>query len=209
MGSETGGADREPEPEGLPHTRARARHWAVTAAALAAVVNAAALMAPARGTDGPAHPGDVRPAAQSAPSRAPRPAEPPDPGDAEYPLDCAGAPVQVARQVSADLDGDGRPETAAAVHCRAGGGNPPHALFVLSRGARPGDPPRIVARLDNAEERVIVTALSVRDRTLVAEVSGYSGPGVPGCCPDISTTAEWKWTAGGFVLVPRQGAAAV
>lgn len=196
MGSAAGGTSDVPEPAGLPHTRARATHWITTAAALAAVVAAGVLIDPPDVSASPSADGAV-------------PVSAPDPGDVKYPIDCAGAPIAVAKKIAADLDGDGRPETAAAVHCQAGGGTPPHALFILSQAAKPGDPPRIVARLDNKDERVFVTGLEVRGRRLVARISGYSSADVPGCCPDLKVTAQWEWTAGGFTVVPRTNAAAL
>ena len=205
MGSETDGSGGVPQTAGLPHTRTRAGHWITTAAALAAVIGAGGLAGPSEVSASP--PVSARSAPGAAPSGDTSPPAP-DPRAAAYPLDCAGAPIAVAKEVSADLDGDGRLETAAAVHCDAGGGNPPHGLFVLSAGTGPGAPPRIVARLDNKNERVFVTALAVRGRTLVAQVSGYSGPDVPSCCPDIKTTARWQWKAGAFTLVEPPGTAA-
>src|SRR2546426_563848 len=80
----------------LPHTRSRAGHWLATAAALAAAIGAGTLVphSDASATATVTEPsGDVTPGA-------------PDPTAAHFPLQCAGAPVDVVSQASGDLDGD-------------------------------------------------------------------------------------------------------
>lgn len=194
MGKDTGGVGAAAD--GLPHTRTRAAHWVVTTVVLAAVVGALTLV----------EPGEV--AATGSTGRAvPGPA--PDPSAASYPLNCAGGPVVVARKVSADLDADGRLETVAAVHCQAGSGTPPHALFVLSAGSRPHSAPRLMARLIDARERMSVVGLAVRGHTLTARLVGYSSPDVPSCCPDRQGSASWQWNSGQFRLVPQSSQAVI
>lgn len=185
MDSDQGIGERVRHPADLAHARPGVVPWALTAVALAAVLTIGLLVAP----------GDV---SATQPVGGGTPAAGPAAADARYPIDCAGAPVVVAREVSADLDGDGRTDTAAAVHCQAGGGTPPHALFVLSHAMERQSPPRIVARLDNPDERMNVTELTVRGGMLAARLSGYSSPDVPSCCPDIDVRVEWRWNAGRF-----------
>lgn len=197
MGGETRGSSHGSQ-DNLPHTRARARHWAVTAGALAVLVGSVVFAEPAEVSA--SQPPDSSPPAAASHRAGSTPG--PDPSDAPYPLDCAGAPVAVAKHVSADLDGDGRQDTAAAVHCLAGSGTPPHALYVLSYGPEPDAPARIVAALVDAKEGVNVTSLDVRGGKLTARVAGYSSPDVPRCCPDVSETRAWRWNSGRFVAVP-------
>ncbi|MFG2192343.1 hypothetical protein [Streptomyces sp. NPDC048639] len=179
----------------LPHTRARLVHWVTTAAALAAVVGGSALLQPA---DAVAKP----PAGASAPSR---PAEPlprggPDPEKAEYPVDCGPERVEVVRQGSGDLDGDGREETVAVVRCKAGFGTPPNGIYVLAHPASGKGSPRIVETFLDPKEGMNVSDFAVRGRTVSATLLGYSSKDVPRCCPDQQRKVEWRWREGKFRL---------
>ncbi|MFE0047551.1 hypothetical protein [Streptomyces albireticuli] len=172
----------------LPHARPRPAHWAVTAAALAVVIAAAGLAGPTEDTP-------------PAPSRAAGAAAAPDPGAARYPLDCGGGALpEVVQRATADLDGDGRPETAAVVRCRSGAGTAPSGVYVLAPAAEPGEPPRIAATLVDPAQKMSVTRFAVTGGTVSATLLGYSTPRVPRCCPDLSRAVEWRWQGGKFVL---------
>ncbi|MFJ9942370.1 hypothetical protein [Streptomyces erythrochromogenes] len=175
-------------PDTLAHTRTRPLHWLATATAMAAVIAAAGLVQPATGS----------PAAAEAPAAKGPQATAPDAAAATYPLDCKGAPQAVTATAQGDLDGDGRPETVAAVRCDAGSGTPPHALYVLTQAPAEGSSPRVVATLLDTPQRQTVTELTVRDRTVTASLLGYSGPEVPRCCPDKKQLAKWRWSDGKF-----------
>ncbi|MET9376999.1 hypothetical protein ACFYV5_23825 [Streptomyces sp. NPDC003035] len=172
----------------LAHTHARPVHWLATATAMAAVVAAAGLLQP-----GPA---TATTAAASGAAAAPRPA--PDATSATYPMDCGGASPQVAQRAGGDLDGDGNPETVAVVHCEAGSGTPPHAVYVLTH-TRTGPDARVVATLLEPSEQKNVTDLAVRDGAVTATLLGYSSPDVPSCCPDEQERVSWRWKGGTFV----------
>ncbi|MBB5120636.1 hypothetical protein AF335_31745 [Streptomyces eurocidicus] len=172
----------------LPHARPRPAHWAVTAAALAVVIAVATLAGPAA---------DGTPQAPAGPSRI---VPAPDPDAARYPLDCGGARPEVVRRASADLDGDGRPETAAVVRCRSGAGTAPSGVYVLAPAATPGEPPRVTATLVDPARRMSVTRFAVTGGTVSATLLGYSTARVPRCCPDLSRAVEWRWQGGKFVL---------
>lgn len=173
----------------LPHARPRPAHWAVTAAGLAVVIAVATLAGPAE-DDGPPVPAVLSGAATA-----------PDPDAARYPLDCGGGTrPEVVRRASADLDGDGRPETAAVVRCRSGAGTAPSGVYVLAPAATPGEPPRITATLVDPAQRMSVTRFAVTGGTVSATLLGYSTPRVPRCCPDLSRAVEWRWQGGKFVL---------
>ncbi|MEU8778346.1 hypothetical protein [Streptomyces sp. NPDC048606] len=184
-----------PAPHSPAHGHTRPRHWAVTAAALAAVVAAAGLLqgAPAGGATAVTATG---PASGSGPDA--RRAEAPDAHAAAYPLDCKGAPHTVTDTARGDLDGDGRPETVAAVRCDAGSGTPPHALYVLTHDRTPGGAPRVVATLLDAAARRTATDLTVRDAAITATLLGYSSPEVPRYAPDVKQLAKWRWSGGKF-----------
>lgn len=171
---------------GLPHTRSSAAHWAVTAVALAAVVCGGVLLRPSEVSANPA------PRRSSAPPKAPAASS------VRYPTDCRGgaAPV-VAGHLSADLTGDGRPETVAAVHCEANG-SPPYGIYVLTTG-RSG--PRILATLLDPEKAMTAGHLSITGRTVSAKLLGYSSDTVPRCCPDLRLTWRWHWNGTRFTLV--------
>ncbi|MEU0663286.1 hypothetical protein ABZ508_22380 [Streptomyces lavendulocolor] len=183
----------------LAHTHARPVHWLATAAATAAVVAAAGMLQPGSATA--SQTGGIRTAA------APAPAPAPDPAAVTYPLECGGAPGVVARRATGDLDGDGRPETVVAAHCRAGSGTPPSGVYVLARGSGNGAAaaPRVVATLVDPAERRSVGGLAVRDGAVTATLFGYSSPDVPSCCPDQRETVKWRWEGDKFV---RSAAAA-
>ncbi|MFJ7209585.1 hypothetical protein ACIQWR_39395 [Streptomyces sp. NPDC098789] len=176
------------------HTRTRPVHWTATAVALGAVVAAAAFLQP-----DPA--AASAPRAVAGPEARPATAPAPDPAAVTYPLDCHGVPQRVIASAQGDLDGDGRPETVAAVRCDAGSGTPPHAVYVLTTGPAAGAAaatPRVVATLLEAGARKTVTDLAVRDHTVTATLLGYSSPEIPRYAPDLKQQAKWRWTGGKF-----------
>ncbi|MDJ0343789.1 hypothetical protein QMK19_27555 [Streptomyces sp. H10-C2] len=171
----------------LPHTRARTAHWISTAALVGAVIGAGALVQPA---DASSHGSDVT--TQAAP----------DPRAAKYPLDCAGAPVDVVSSVSGDLDRDGRPETVVVVRCHAEAGTPPSGVYVLAPGAAPGSAPRVVATLVDPAEQRSITGFGLQGRIVRATVLGFSSDATPRCCPDQKRTYTWQWRAGRYYATP-------
>ncbi|MFJ3585539.1 hypothetical protein ACIPPS_25400 [Streptomyces sp. NPDC090127] len=173
----------------LAHTHARPVHWLATATAMAALVAAAGLLEPGPATATTA-------AASGGAPAAVRPA--PDAATATYPLECGGRPAKVAQRASGDLDGDGNPETVAVVHCEAGSGTPPHAVYVLTH-AKDGPDARVVATLVESSRQKNVTDLAVRDGAVTATLLGYSSPEVPSCCPDEREDVSWRWEGGSFV----------
>ncbi|MER7726019.1 hypothetical protein [Streptomyces sp. NPDC096323] len=173
----------------LAHTDTKPMHWLATAAAMAAVVAAAGLLQPdASALASTPH----RTAAQRG---APSPA--PDPARADFPLECGGAGYTVTKQAPGDLDGDGRPETVAVVHCAAGSGTPPSGVYVLTQGSAAA--PRIVATLVDPVQKMSVGDFAVRDGVVSATLLGYSSPEVPSCCPDEQEKVTWQWQNGAFV----------
>ncbi|WP_326691823.1 MULTISPECIES: hypothetical protein [unclassified Streptomyces] len=172
----------------LPHTRTRTVHWLATAAALAAVLGASALL-PSDAT--------ANPAPQAASRKAP------DPAKAHYPLRCgpAGTKVDVLDKGTADFDKDGSAETVAVVRCRAEGGTPPSAVFVLTHAAG-SRTPEVAATLVAQKERMTVQDLKVHGTTVSAKLLGYSSPDVPRCCPDKQRRVKWEWKNGKFTLIP-------
>ncbi|MFE0649969.1 hypothetical protein ACFVZH_15435 [Streptomyces sp. NPDC059534] len=175
-----------PDLADLAHTHARPAHWLATATATAAVVALAGLIQPGPAGAGPA-------------PAAPLPAPAPEAAGVDYPLDCGGVARKVAKRASGDLDGDGNPETVAVVHCEAGSGTPPHAVYVLTRAREKGAPARVVATLVEPGLHQNVAELSVRDGAVHATLLGYSNPDVPLCCPDEKEQVSWRWQGGAFV----------
>lgn len=183
---------QQPAVPELAHTTTRPIHWLATAAALAAVVAASGFLQPGSATA--AQPG--APKNQAAHAAGPAVAAP-DPAAADYPLNCGPVKVVVQRKASGDLDGDGRPETVAAVRCDAGSGTPPNGVYVLTRSA--GGKPRVVATLVDPKDQFTVTALAVRDGAVTATLDGYSSDDVPRYRPDVHDRAQWQWRNGAFV----------
>jgi hypothetical protein len=178
----------------LPHTLTRGVHWISTAAVLGAVVAAVALVQPADASSG-------RPAAKSAAPAASF--APPDPAAATYPLNCAdGARTDVITEVSADLDGDGRPETAVVVRCHTDTGTPPSGVYVLAAPSTAGGAPRIAVTLVRPQDNRQVSHFRLEGRRLKATVLGFSSDMVPQCCPDLSRTYSWEWRGGRYVALP-------
>ncbi|MER7764804.1 hypothetical protein [Streptomyces sp. NPDC097619] len=173
------------------HTRARAHHWAATAAALAAVVAAAGLLQPDRAEGTPRAGAAGTPVAPAATA--------PDPEAVTYPMDCHGLDTAVTARAEGDLDGDGRPETVAAVRCAAGSGTPPSGLYVITGTPGSADrPPRVVATLLDPARQQNVTALTLRSGAVTATLLGYSSPEVPRYAPDRRATLKWHWDGGAF-----------
>ncbi|MGW1766649.1 hypothetical protein ACWCQL_21585 [Streptomyces sp. NPDC002073] len=180
-------APAAPAPDPAGHTRTRPVHWLTTALAVAAVVTGAGLLEP-----------DAGPAAPDGTKNLQAPDVPvPDPAAVAYPLDCRGLEQAVTASAAGDLDGDGRPETVAAVRCAAGSGTPPSGIYVLT--GSPAGRPRVVATLLDPADRLNATALSVREGTVTATLLGYSAADVPRCCPDTRSTTKWHWDGGKFL----------
>ncbi|MGK9464306.1 hypothetical protein ACSLFT_30380 [Streptomyces sp. G6] len=174
----------------LSHTHTRPIHWVATATALAAVVALSSVLQP-----------DAATAAQTPgaePRNAPAHIAPPDPAAVVFPLECGPVKAVVQKKATGDLDGDGRPETVAVVHCDAPMGTPPDGVYVLTRGTDDAKP-RVVATLVNPADRRTATALAVRGGEVHATLLGYSSADVPSCCPDVTDDVKWQWKNGAFV----------
>ncbi|MFE7117032.1 hypothetical protein ACFU99_16635 [Streptomyces sp. NPDC057654] len=178
-----------PAPGTPSHARTRPVHWIATAAALALVVAGAAL---------------VQPADATATTTAPRSATPaggaPDAHAARYPLDCGRTEADVVAKGSADLDGDGRPETVAVVRCHTEAGTPPSGVYVLTPPASGGGRPKVAATLLDPAQRMSVMDFRVSDTAVSATLLGYSSKNVPRCCPDKQREVKWQWKDGKFAL---------
>ncbi|MFI2434098.1 hypothetical protein [Streptomyces sp. NPDC018693] len=173
----------------LAHTHTRPIHWVATATAVAGVVALSSVLQPdparAAQTTGPQ--------GTSAPTTVA-----PTTAGVDFPIECGPVQALVMRKATGDLDGDGRPETVAVVHCDAPMGTPPDGVYVLTQAA---DAPhaRVVATLIDPKDRVTVTDLTVTDGAVRASFLGYSSADVPSCCPDVQDTTQWRWKDNTFV----------
>ncbi|MFH9861016.1 hypothetical protein [Streptomyces sp. NPDC017202] len=174
----------------LAHTHTRPIHWVATATAVAGVVALSSVLQPGPATAAQASGPGAAPASVTA-------AAPATTG-VDFPIECGPVKALVRKKTSGDLDGDGRPETVAAVHCDAPMGTPPDGVYVLTQAAG-ATSPRVVATLVDPGERRTVTALSVGDGTVLADYLGYSSADVPSCCPDVKESATWRWQDHAFV----------
>ncbi|MFG3656247.1 hypothetical protein [Streptomyces sp. NPDC047706] len=186
---------QQPAVPELAHTHTRPIHWVATATAVAGVVALSSLL-----------PTDSATAAQ-VPDARPAAAPPTTEGVA-FPLECGPVKAVVERKASGDLDGDGRPETVAVVHCDAGISTPPDGVYVLTHGSDPARP-RVVATLVDPKDRFTVRDFTLRDGAVLATLLGYSSSGVPTCCPDLEEDAKWQWHNGAFVRSSPAGARSV
>ncbi|MGW1772327.1 hypothetical protein [Streptomyces sp. NPDC002104] len=191
-------AEPAPSTHAPAHHRARPVHWLATASALAAVVAAAGILQPDPATGASADPVRTTSGTTSTSPRSGPGATAPDAHAVTYPLECKGAPQAVTATAQGDLDGDGRPETVAAVRCDAGSGTPPHALYVLAQDPANTARPRVVATLLEAARKQTATDLTIRDGFVTASLLGYSSPEVPRYSPDTKQLAKWRWTGGKF-----------
>ncbi|MGW7073649.1 hypothetical protein ACWGII_43115 [Streptomyces sp. NPDC054855] len=176
----------------LAHNTTRPIHWLATAAALAAVIAGSSFLQPDPATAAQPSP---EPSGKTA-AAAPAPATAPDPATVTFPLACGNVKPVVKEKASGDLDGDGRPETVAVVHCAAGSGTPPDGVYVITRPTQ--GKPRVVATLVDPKDRQNVSEFAVRDGVITATLLGYSAPNVPSCCPDLEDAAKWQWKDGTF-----------
>ncbi|OIJ64485.1 hypothetical protein [Streptomyces mangrovisoli] len=174
----------------LAHTHTRPIHWVATATAVAGVVAFSSILQPGSATAAPTNAGAEPTAAPTAPA--------PSTTGVHYPLNCGPVKALVVKKASGDLDGDGRPETVAVVHCDAPMGTPPDGVYVLTQGAN-AKKPRVVATLVDPKDRQTVTDFAVRAGVVTATLLGYSTDDVPSCCPDVKKTAAWQWKGGAFV----------
>ncbi|WP_107424934.1 hypothetical protein [Streptomyces antioxidans] len=179
----------------LAHTQPRPVHWVATAAAVAAVIAGGSFFQP---SDAKA----TTSTAASAPGTGRLPAaEAPDPRAADYPMKCGRTRPDVIDRGSADLDGDGRPETVAVVRCATAFGTPPSGVYVLSQPAgHAGAEPRVVATFVDPKEGMSISDFAVRGKKVSATLLGYSSAKVPRCCPDLQRKVNWQWRDGKFVL---------
>ncbi|GAA4825692.1 hypothetical protein [Streptomyces ziwulingensis] len=184
----------------LAHTRTRPIHWVATATAIAAVVALSSVLQPDAATAAQA----AGPPAKTAPVHG----TPPDPAAVTFPLECGPVKAVVQQKATGDLDGDGRPETVAVVHCDAPMGTPPDGVYVLTQGAD-SDEPRVVATLVEPKDRQTVTDFAVRGGAVLATLLGYSTADVPSCCPDTEDDAKWQWKNAAFVRSTPAGARTV
>ncbi|MCW7940910.1 hypothetical protein AAW14_02220 [Streptomyces hygroscopicus] len=180
----------------LAHTTPRPIHWVATATAVSGAIALASVLHPASATA-------AQPQAET--KSAPAAPAPPDPAKADFPLDCGPTKILIVKQATGDLDGDGRPETVAVVHCDASMGTPPDGVYVLTRTAD-APRPRVVATLVNPKDRLTVTDFTVRDASVTATLLGYSSADVPSCCPDVKSAVKWQWKGGAFIRSTPSGA---
>ncbi|MFF4546235.1 hypothetical protein [Streptomyces sp. NPDC001435] len=185
----------------LAHTHARPIHWVTTAAAVAGVVALSSVLQPGSAKAAQPDPG-------TGTKSAPAAAAPPSTEGVDFPLKCGPVKVKIQKKAAGDLDGDGRPETVAVVHCDAPMGTPPDGVYVLTQAAG-AQRPRVVATLVDPKDRLTVTDFTVRTGAVTATLLGYSSADVPSCCPDVRTGAKWQWKDGAFVRSTPAGAHSV
>ncbi|WP_190015623.1 hypothetical protein [Streptomyces lucensis] len=184
----------------LAHAQTRPIHWVATATAVAGVVALSSVVQPGSATAAQSTTGTRT---QSAPAAV----QPPGTAGVHFPLQCGPVKAVVTKKATGDLDGDGRPETVAVVHCDAPMGTPPDGLYVLTRAA--GGRPRVVATLVDPKNRHTVTGFAVRSGKVSATLLGYSTDSVPSCCPDVKTPAEWRWNGNAFIRSAPAGSHSV
>ncbi|MEV6118211.1 hypothetical protein AB0L59_38520 [Streptomyces sp. NPDC052109] len=175
----------------LAHTHTRPIHWVATATAVAGVVALSSVVQPGSATA-------AQPTAGARHKPAHAAVAPPATTGVDFPLQCGPVKAVVAKKTTGDLDGDGRPETVAVVHCDSAMGTPPDGVYVLTRSTDTGTA-RVVATLVDPKDRLTVTDLSLHAGTVAATLLGYSSDAVPNCCPDLKTPTKWHWNGNAFI----------
>ncbi|MGW7242212.1 hypothetical protein [Streptomyces sp. NPDC054804] len=175
----------------LAHTDTRPMHWLATATALTGVIALSSLFQPGAAKA-------AQPTAGTEPKPTPAATAPPSTTGVDFPLDCGPVKEAVVKKATGDLDGDGRPETVAVVHCDSAMGTPPDGVYVLTQAAD-ATRPRVVATLVDPKDRLTVTDFTLAAKTVTATLLGYSSDNVPSCCPDVKTAATWQWNGHTFV----------
>jgi hypothetical protein len=172
----------------LAHTQTRPIHWVATATAVAGVVALSSVV----------QPGSATAATRTPPRAAHSVVTPPSTDGVAFPLNCGPVKAVVVKKGIGDLDGDGRPETVAVVHCDTAMGTPPDGVYVVTRPSD-GGRPRVVATLVKPQDRYTVTGFSLHAGAVGATLLGYSSDAVPNCCPDVKTPVTWQWSGSTFV----------
>ncbi|MFJ9850878.1 hypothetical protein [Streptomyces sp. NPDC101150] len=173
----------------LLHTQPHPMHWLATATAVSAVVAAASFIQPPDATATTTHGTKTGRHVTAAP----------DPAKVTFPVNCGPNRLDVAKQTSGDLDGDGTTETVAVVRCHSETGTPPSGIFVLAQPTDPKAAPRVVATLLAPSQRLTVQDFALQRGEISATLLGYSTLDVPRCCPDVHRSAKWQWKDGKFI----------
>ncbi|MGH8870173.1 MAG: hypothetical protein ACRDYU_19560 [Actinomycetes bacterium] len=194
----TGSGDAEEQaaggPDEVPQAGSR-RARAVTAAitVLAALVGLG-VFAAVRHAGTPDGMGAVGP----APTESAPPVRDVDWRRAAHPLECGELPLRVLDVDIADLVGGDGPEAVVVLRCDAGAGSPPSTVFVYDRRSSRTTPPTPIATLLAGGEDLLLNEVDAEDGVVRGEAFGYSGPGVPRCCPDRHDEVSWQWTGTEF-----------
>jgi hypothetical protein len=103
-------------------------------------------------------------------------------------------PVAVGERI--DLP-TGQPAAVVVAHCQSAAGSPPDGVYVVSRrnGAT-----HVTGTLVPAADQVDVSRVVRSGDRVEVTGRGYSGPGVPRCCPDVTVRRSWHLV--GDRLVP-------
>jgi hypothetical protein len=83
------------------------------------------------------------------------------------------------------------------VECNAGAGTPPVELLVYD-GASGPLAPHLAQTLVAVSSQYQASRFTATGAALTVDVSGFSSPAVPNCCPDVHKTLAWHWTATGY-----------
>ncbi|MDI2126640.1 hypothetical protein [Yinghuangia seranimata] len=148
-------------------------------------------------TGHPAEPGTQPPGGPAEPAPGPRATTPqtgrgsdrppaaPDWGALQYPIDCGGGPVEVVKALPVPPEAGGR--YVVQVHCVAGSGTAPDALYGYTLGAD-GTPTPTRTLLDTTADRVVRSLTATADGKITAELLGWSSDLVPRSSPDVTET---------------------
>lgn len=116
------------------------------------------------------------------------------------PMRCDPIPVVVDQVLVADVTGDGVPDALVRVRCDAAAGSPPSSLFAYAGGADGGPTP--LGPLVTERDDLLLGAVTVADGVVSVRATGWSGPDVPRCCPDVQRVLRWHWDGSALAPLP-------
>jgi hypothetical protein len=108
----------------------------------------------------------------------------------------AATPVTIGQEQEFQPTG-GPTLFAVLARCSPGAGTPPVALLVYD-GATGATSPDLLATLVSTTQLEQAGTFSATSAGITIDLHGFSSTTVPNCCPDVSTTATWTWSATGL-----------
>jgi hypothetical protein len=112
---------------------------------------------------------------------------------------CFDLPISIHQVVYRDSH-----SALVLIQCNAEDGAAPGAVLYYSRLPSSSAPPSPQVLLSTKDGWVPTMKMSVMSRRVTLHVAGYSSPGTPRCCADISAVLAWKWQGGEYREISKE-----